>query len=184
MASPSIPLAPIPRGSMSANSNSVVRFPYKTATWQAMGKAQQIVSNYSLVHQLTRDVAFSPDGKDHVCLRRSVLQTSLRICPPRLQRPAAWRLGRNSSHWVLPGIQSSRADVLTFTPDGKTARFMQRACAIAPGAAIQPQTQTSGACQCTRRARRQLPFEYATHVKEGAFYGWPWYYTAITKTAA
>ena len=30
--------------------------------------------------------------------------------------------------------------------------------------------------QRARRPRRQLPPDYATHVAEGAFYGWPWYY--------
>ena len=28
------------------------------------------------------------------------------------------------------------------------------------------------------------PFEYATEVKDGGFYGWPWYYAAAMRTRA
>jgi glucose/arabinose dehydrogenase len=42
---------------------------------------------------------------------------------------------------------------------------------------IQPET---GQLWCVVNERDELgdnlPFEYATQVKEGAFYGWPWYY--------
>ena len=42
---------------------------------------------------------------------------------------------------------------------------------------VQPAT---GQLWCVVNERDELgdnvPFEYATAVKEGAFYGWPWYY--------
>jgi glucose/arabinose dehydrogenase len=45
------------------------------------------------------------------------------------------------------------------------------------GLTIQPAT---GQLWCAVNERDELddntPFEYATQVKEGAFYGWPWYY--------
>ena len=45
------------------------------------------------------------------------------------------------------------------------------------GMTIQPAT---GQLWCVVNERDELgdnvPFDYATHVEEGAFYGWPWYY--------
>jgi glucose/arabinose dehydrogenase len=70
-----------------------------------------------------------------------------------------------------------RADVLSVAPDGKDLRIFATGLRNCTGLAIQPAT---GEPWCTVNERDAIgdntPLEYATHVQEGAFYGWPWYF--------
>ena len=72
---------------------------------------------------------------------------------------------------------SGRADVLAFDPDGKNERVYATGIRNCSGLAVQPGT---GALWCAVNERDglgdNLPPDYATRVREGAFYGWPWYY--------
>ena len=67
--------------------------------------------------------------------------------------------------------------MLAFDPDGKNGRIVATGLRNCSGMTVQPAT---GALWCVVNERDALgdnvPFEYATSVKEGAFYGWPWYY--------
>ena len=67
--------------------------------------------------------------------------------------------------------------VLAFDPDGKNERGFATGLRNCSGMTLQPAT---GGLWCVVNERDELgddtPFEYATQVKEGAFYGWPWYY--------
>jgi glucose/arabinose dehydrogenase len=74
--------------------------------------------------------------------------------------------------------EERRANVLSFDPDGKNEKIVATGLRNCSGIAIQPAT---GRPWCVVNERDGLgdddtPFEYATQVKEGAFYGWPWYY--------
>jgi glucose/arabinose dehydrogenase len=75
------------------------------------------------------------------------------------------------------GEEDGRADVLAFGPDGKNGRILATGLRNCSGMTVQPAT---GALWCVVNERDGLgdnvPFEYATSVKDGAFYGWPWYY--------
>jgi len=67
--------------------------------------------------------------------------------------------------------------VLSYDPDGKNEKIVATGLRNCAGIAIQPAT---GLPWCVVNERDELgdntPFEYATAVKDGAFYGWPWYY--------
>ncbi|MEA2817620.1 MAG: hypothetical protein QOI93_5399, partial [Rhodospirillaceae bacterium] len=56
------PLGPNPQWVYIANSNGVVRFPYKNGDLTASGKAERIVEGIIPTHHYGRDIAFSPDG--------------------------------------------------------------------------------------------------------------------------
>jgi glucose/arabinose dehydrogenase len=75
------------------------------------------------------------------------------------------------------GEEDGRADVLAFDPDGKNGRIAATGLRNCSGLTVQPAT---GALWCVVNERDSLgdniPFEFATTVKDGAFYGWPWYY--------
>jgi len=73
--------------------------------------------------------------------------------------------------------EERRADVLSFDPDGRNEKIVATGLRNCAGLTIQPAT---GRLWCVVNERDGLgddtPFEYATEVREGAFYGWPWYY--------
>jgi glucose/arabinose dehydrogenase len=75
------------------------------------------------------------------------------------------------------GNEKERADVLIFDPQGKYRRIFATGIRNCVGMAIHP---TTGDLWCSTNERDllgdDLPFEYVTRVREGAFYGWPWYY--------
>lgn len=158
-----------------ANSNSVVRFAYRDGDLEASGRPETIVSNIPSSHHWTRDIAFSPDGKT---LYLSVGSGS-NIAEDMGARPKGgledWAKAQPlGAAW---GAEEGRADVLAFDPDGKNRRMVATGLRNCSGMTVQPAT---GALWCVVNERDELgddvPFEYATTVKDGAFYGWPWYY--------
>ena len=75
------------------------------------------------------------------------------------------------------GNETERADVLAFDPDGKNRRIFATGIRNCVGMAINPAT---GDLWCSTNERDllgdNLVPDYLTRVREGAFYGWPWYY--------
>ena len=73
--------------------------------------------------------------------------------------------------------EKRRADILAFDPDGSNERIYAWGIRNAVGLAIHPQT---GQLWCSVNERDGLGDrpgpDYVTHVEEGGFYGWPWYY--------
>src|ERR1700675_1303608 len=57
------PLGPNPQWVYIANSDGVVRFPYKNGDLEATGKPEHIIEGIPWVHHWTRDIAFTRDGK-------------------------------------------------------------------------------------------------------------------------
>jgi glucose/arabinose dehydrogenase len=70
-----------------------------------------------------------------------------------------------------------RADVLEYTPEGKFVEVYATGIRNCVGEAINP---TTGQLWCSTNERdalgNNLPPDYVTHIEEGGFYGWPWYY--------
>ena len=70
-----------------------------------------------------------------------------------------------------------RADVLEFTPEGKFVKVYAWGIRNCVGEAINPIT---GELWCSTNERdglgNNLVPDYMTHVQEGGFYGWPWFY--------
>jgi glucose/arabinose dehydrogenase len=73
--------------------------------------------------------------------------------------------------------EERRATILSFDPDGKNEKTIATGIRNPAGITIQPGT---GRLWTAVNERDGLgddtPFEYCTHVEEGKFYGWPWYY--------
>lgn len=151
------PLGKNPKWLYVGNTNSIVRFPYHNGDLQAGGKAETVVPDIpSGGGHWTRDLAFSPDGSKlfvAVGSRSNVEDTDT--------HPA----------------EHHRANILEFTPEGKFVKVYAAGIRNPAGIAIQPQT---GTVWCSTNERdnlgNNLVPDYITHVQEGGFYGWPWYY--------
>jgi glucose/arabinose dehydrogenase len=67
--------------------------------------------------------------------------------------------------------------VLSFTPDGKDRTVVATGLRNCSGLAADP---SGGMPWCVTNERDGLgdnvPFEFATRLRQGAFYGWPWFY--------
>lgn len=159
-----------------ANSDSLVRVPYKNGDLKASGKPERIVERIPWVHHWTRDVVVSRDGKRILYSVGSGSNIALDMFRQPLDMPfEEWKKTRPlGATW---DTEERRADVLSFDPDGKNEKIVATGLRNCSGMTVQPGT---GALWCVVNERDELgddtPFEYATEVREGAFYGWPWYY--------
>jgi glucose/arabinose dehydrogenase len=74
------------------------------------------------------------------------------------------------------GAETDRAAVLVFDPDGRNRRVYATGIRNCVGLAVGPY----GDLWCSTNERDSIgddvPPDYITRVREGAFYGWPWYY--------
>ena len=158
-----------------ANTDSVVRFRYKSGDLKASGKPQTIVAElpHGYGHS-TRDIVFTPDDK-----RMLVSVGSAGNDGEDMGRPPAgleaWASEQPlGAAW---GAETDRAAVLAFDPDGKHKKLFATGIRNCVGLAIQPQT---GVPWCSTNERDglgdDLVPDYVTSVRENAFYGWPWYY--------
>jgi len=143
------------------NTDSVVRFPYKTGDMRASGPSQKITDlpgggRLRGGGHWTRDIAFSRDGKK---MYVSVGSNS------------------NVDDTDNNSVEFRRADVLEFNPDGTGLRVYAWGIRNCVGEAVNPKT---GELWCSVNERDNigdnLPPDYITHVQDGGFYGWPWYY--------
>jgi glucose/arabinose dehydrogenase len=138
------------------NTDSLVRFPYKNGDLKASAAAETLVSGIPTGGHSTRDVAFSLDGKR---LFYSVGSQS--------------NVDDPDEH---PG-EVRRANILEYTPEGKFVKIYAAGIRNPVGIAVNPIT---GELWCSVNERDALGDnlvpDYITHVQEGAFYGWPWYY--------
>jgi glucose/arabinose dehydrogenase len=159
-----------------ANSDSLVRVPYKNGDLKATAKPQRIVERIPWVHHYGRDVVVSPDGKRIFYSVGSGSNIALDMFPMPLDAPfEEWKKSHPlGATW---DTEERRADVLSYDPDGKNEKIVATGLRNCQGMAMHP---TTGRVWCVVNERDELgdntPFEYATEVREGAFYGWPWYY--------
>lgn len=169
------PAGPDPKWVYVANSNAMLRFPYTSGDLEAAGQPEVIVPKIPDADHWTRDIVFSPDGKTmylSVGSGSNVAEDMPRTPPGGV---TAWANGRPLGEaW---GSEEGRAAVWSLTPEGKEKRIFATGLRNCAGMTIQPAT---GEPWCVVNERDELgdnvPFEYATHVTAGAWYGWPWYY--------
>jgi glucose/arabinose dehydrogenase len=139
------------------DTDAVVRFAYQNGELKASGRAQHIVDLPHGEGHWTRDVQFTADGKKMFV---SVGSAS------NVDDPDTTRDEKN------------RADILEFNPDGSEMLVYAYGIRNAGGGlAINPKT---GELWCSVNERDglgdNLVPDYITHVTEGGFYGWPWWY--------
>jgi len=74
------------------------------------------------------------------------------------------------------GSETERADILVFDPDGRNRRIFATGIRNCVGLAV----SEGGEVWCSTNERDSIgdnvPPDYITRVREGAFFGWPWYY--------
>jgi len=164
-----------------ANNNAVVRFPYHNGDLQATGPAQVIVPKLTDSHggHSTRDVAFSLDGKRmfiSVGSGSNTAESMSKKSPGEIQewesehgKGAAW------------DAETNRADILVTDPDGQDPlHTFATGIRNGVGIAVNPDTGDLWTSVNERDGLGDdLVPDYVTRVKEGGFYGWPWYYMGV-----
>ncbi len=147
------PPGPDPRWVYIANTDSVVRIPYRSGDLQARGKAEIVVHDLPSGGHWTRSLAVTPDGR-HLLV--SVGSAS------------------NDAEGGM-AAEADRADILEFDPDG--GRKSVYASGLRNAVDIRFDGDTLLAVVNERDGLGDnLPPDYLTRVKPGGFYGWPWYY--------
>ena len=155
------PSGPNPKYVYIGDTDGILRFPYQNGDLKARGAAEDLAElpgggRLRGGGHWTRDLVFS---KDDTKLFASVGSHS------------------NVDDTDTHPEEFHRADVLQFTPDGKFVKVYAWGIRNCVGEAINP---TTGELWCSTNERdglgNNLVPDYVTHVQEGGFYGWPWFY--------
>jgi glucose/arabinose dehydrogenase len=151
------PPGPDPQWIYVGNTNEVIRFPYHNGDLKASGASQHIADLPAGGGHWTRSVEFSPDGKKLFVAVGS-----------------ASNVDDTDTH---PG-EKDRADILVCDPASCTLSVYAYGIRNAGGGiAVNPQTSELWCSVNERDALGDnLVPDYITHVEEGGFYGWPWWY--------
>jgi len=151
------PPGPNPQWVYIGNTDAVLRFPYQNGDLKARGPSEKIASLPAGGGHWTRSIEFTQDGqKMYVAVGSASNVDDADITP----------------------AEKNRADILVFAPDGSNMRVYASGIRNAGGGlAINPR---SGELWCSVNERDglgdNLVPDYITHVQEGGFYGWPWWY--------
>ena len=150
------PPGPDPQWVYVGNTDSVVRFPYQNGDLNARGAPQHIADLPHGSGHWTRDIQLSPDGSKMFVAVGS---------------------GSNVDDPDTTPDEKNRADILEFNPDGSGMRIYAYGIRNPVGIAVNPKT---GELWCSVNERDglgdNLVADYITHVQDGGFYGWPWWY--------
>ncbi len=165
-----------------AEVNRVVRYAFKEGMMVALDVPEVVISQLSPVAggHYTRDIGFSPDGEKLYVAVGSLSNIAEKMAKKTVDEARSWQATQGlGAAW---DNEENRAQVRVFDMAGDTVADTRgrayatglRNCA---GMTLQPGT---GELWCTVNERDALGDnlvpDYATHVKEGAYYGWPWYY--------
>src|ERR1700730_9009162 len=150
------PPGPDPQWVYVGDTNEVIRFPYHNGDLKASGESQHIADLPTGGHW-TRAIEFSPDGK----------RMFVAVCSESNDDDQDENTG-----------EKNRADILACNPESCELQVYAYGIRNAgAGIAIDPQT---GELWCSTNKREalgdNLAPDYITHVQEGGFYGWPWWY--------
>ena len=169
------PPGPDPRWVYVAETNAIRRYPYRAGDLTPRGPAETIVAQLtpaSIGHS-TRDLAFRGDRLlVSVGSMSNVGETMGRRTPAQV---VAWEAQHGlGAAW---DAEEGRASVLSFAVDGTDRRIFATGLRNCVGLAVQPITSD---VWCSTNERDGLGDDmvpdYVTRVKQGGFYGWPWYW--------
>lgn len=153
------PPGPDPQYLYVANTDGVIRFPYRNGDLKARGPAEKLgvaLSPGGLLRgggHWTRDLVFSPDGKK---MYVSVGSRS-----------------NNSDN----AAEANRARIFEFNPDGSGQKVYAWGIRNAVGIAIRPGSDELWMSTNERDdLGDNLVPDYISRVRAGGFYGWPWFY--------
>jgi hypothetical protein len=166
-----------------ANTDSVVRFPYRNGDLRATGNPQIIVSALPVGgNHWTRDITFSTDSAKMFVSVGSASNAAETMGPTSVASPRYWtallrRWAKAALYGASSNDETERADILVFDPEGKGRRIYASGIRNCVGMAVNFAT---GDLWCSTNERDglgdDLPPDYITRVRDGGFYGWPWYY--------
>jgi glucose/arabinose dehydrogenase len=155
------PPGPSPQFLYVANTNGIVRFPYRDGDLKARGKPVH-VADLSSGGRLTggghwtRDIVFSKNGQELLASIGSKTNVADERTEPE---------------------ERERARIFQFRPDGSERKVYAWGLRNAVGIAIHPETGELWASVNERDGLGDdLVPDYITRVRKGGFYGWPWYY--------
>ena len=151
------PPGPNPQWLYVGSTAEIVRFPYHNGDLKATGVPQHIVDLPNTGGHWTRAVAFSQDGKKLFVAVGSASNVNDPDTHPE---------------------EKNRADILVCDPNNCNLSVYAYGIRNAGGGiAVNPQT---GELWCSVNERDALGDnlvpDYITHVQDGGFYGWPWWY--------
>ena len=153
------PPGPDPQFLYVANTDGVIRFPYRNGDLKARGPAEKLSAELSeggLLHgggHWTRDITFSPDGKK--------MYVSI----------------GSKSNVSDDSSEDDRAKIFEFNPDGTGQQVFAWGVRNAVGIKFRPGTNDLWMSVNERDELGDgLVPDYISRVQPGGFYGWPWYY--------
>ena len=143
-----------------ANTDGVIRFPYRNGDLKARGPVEKLRAQLSggaaplrSGGHWTRDIVFSPDG------RKMYVSIGSR--------------SNDSDN----AAEADRARIFEFNPDGSEQKVYAWGIRNAVGIAFRPGSNELWMSTNERdELGDDLPPDYITSVKPGGFYGWPWFY--------
>jgi glucose/arabinose dehydrogenase len=154
------PPGPNPTHVYVGNTDAIVRFPYQVGDLKARGPRETIAGVPTSAPpgrgHWSRDIVFSRDGKKMYVSVGSLTNVD--------------------DVETNPG-EKDRATVLEFNPDGSGRRVYASGIRNAVGLAVHPTTGQIWVSVNERDALGDnLVPDYISHIEDGAFYGWPWFY--------
>jgi glucose/arabinose dehydrogenase len=154
------PRGPNPQYLYVGDTDAVLRFPYKNGDMKATGSSEVVVPNLPAgPNHFARGVVFSLDDK-HMFI---AVGSHSNVPPATDPDPDP--------------LEFHRADILEANPDGSDLHVYAYGIRNGSGVTVNPET---GELWTSVNERDELgdnlPPDYITHVEEGGFYGWPWYY--------
>jgi glucose/arabinose dehydrogenase len=147
-----------PKSIYIANTDSVIRYPYRNGQSKGEGRPEKLIDlpGGGLLTgggHWTRDIVFSADG------RKLFVSVG------------------SKSNVSDDQAEKDRARIFEYDVDGKNGRVFATGIRNPVGLAIHPATGELWASVNERdELGDDLVPDYVTRVKEGGFYGWPWYY--------
>ena len=143
-----------------ANTDGVIRFPYRNGDLKARGPAEKLGAHLSggaarlrSGGHWTRDIVFSPDGKKMYV-----------------------SIGSRSND-SDNATEADRARIFEFNSDGSQQKVYAWGTRNAVGIAFRPGSHELWMSTNERdEIGEDLPPDYVSSVRPGGFYGWPWFY--------
>jgi glucose/arabinose dehydrogenase len=150
------PPGPDPQWVYVGSVHEVVRYPYQNGDLKPRGPSEHIADLPGGEYHWTRDIQLSADGKKMF---------------------VAVGAASNIDDPDTTPAEKNTADILEFNPDGSGMRVFASGIRNPVGLAINPST---GELWCSTNERDglgdNLVPDYITHIQDGGFYGWPWWY--------
>ena len=149
------PSGPNPKYVYIGSTTQIVRFPYHTGDLKATGPSEVVVDGITDGLHFTRDVIFSRDNKTmYVSVGSS---TNVQDFGPERE--------------------AGKADIIAFNPDGSGRHIYAAGLRNPVKMAIDPKSNVLWTSVNERDLLGDnLPPDYVTHVTQGKFYGWPYFY--------